>query len=161
MHSSVVFRVKHADAAWFFGTFDKISGELTLDPAKPAEGKVKLTIPVESVDTNNEKRDGHLKGPDFFSAKENPEITFESTSIAGEGHELQVTGKLSMAGETQEITIPVRHIGDGEFYGKRRGYLTEFTVQRSKFGMQYGLDDKVLGDDVTLTIGLELVKPGQ
>ena len=158
-HSSVVFKVRHADASWFFGTFDKIDGTVTLDPKDPAKGSVTLTIPVASIDTNDAKRDGHLKSPDFFNAKENPDITFASTAIVAKGDDLQVTGELSMAGATKTISMNVEHVGDGEFHGTRRGYLATFPVKRSDFGMTYGVDQNVLGDEVTLTISLELVQP--
>lgn len=159
VHSSVVFKVRHADASWFFGTFDKVEGKVTLDPEAPEKGSVSLTIPVESVDTNDEKRDGHLKGPDFFKAKENPNISFASSKIMAKGDDLHVTGELSMAGASKTITIPVEHVGDGEFYGARRGYIATFPIKRSDFGMTYGVDKNVLGDEVTLTISLELVHP--
>ena len=55
-HSSVVFRVKHAKASWFFGMFDKVQGKLTLDPEKPGDGVVQLTIPVDSIDTEHARR---------------------------------------------------------------------------------------------------------
>jgi len=156
-HSSVVFRVKHANAAWFKGMFDVIEGKVTLDPAKPEAGSVQLTIPVASIDSNDSKRDDHLKAPDFFNAKENPEITFTSTKIAKNGAALAVTGKLAMAGKSKEVTIPVEKVGEGEFYGKRVGYSSTFTIKRSEFGMTYGVDKNVLGDEVTLMIDLELV----
>ena len=158
-HSGVAFQVKHANASWFLGMFDKIEGNVSLDPAKPEDGSVSLKIPVASVDTNDAKRDGHLRSPDFFNAKENPNITFVSSKIETHGEKLHVTGKLSMAGKTNEITIPVEHVGDGEFYGKRRGYMTMFTLKRSDYGMTYGVDKNILGDDITLTISLELVQP--
>ena len=157
-HSGCVFSCKHANAAWFLGTFDRVEGKVTLDPSAPQKGSVELTIPVEGLDSNNEQRDGHLKSPDFFNAKENPEITFKSTTIKASGKDLEVTGELSMAGETQAITIPVKWTGDGEFRGKRRGYLAEFSVMRSKFGMNYGVAKNVLSDEVRLTISLELVQ---
>ncbi len=156
-HSSVVFRVKHANAAWFKGSFDVIQGKVTLDPANPEAGSVQLTIPVASVDSNDAKRDDHLKAPDFFNAKENPEITFTSTKIAKNGAALAVTGKLAMAGKTKEVTIPVEKVGEGEFFGKRVGYSSTFTIKRSEFGMTYGVDKNALGDEVTLMIDLELV----
>lgn len=158
VHSSVVFRVKHANAAWFKGSFDVVNGSLSLDPAKPEAGKVQLTIPVASIDTNDGKRDDHLKGPDFFQAKENPEITFVSSKIAKKGEALEVTGKLAMAGKSKDVTIVVEKTGEGEFYGKRVGYSTTFTIKRSDFGMTYGVDKNVLGDDVTLMIDLEMTQ---
>ena len=158
VHSSVVFRVKHANASYFKGSFDHVEGKLTLDPAAPAKGSVELKIAVDSIDTNDAKRDGHLKGADFFSAKENPEITFKSTKIEGKGDTLQVTGDLTMCGKTNSVTVPVTKVGEGEFHGKRVGYSATFMVQRSKFGMTYGLEGGVLGDDVTLMIDLELTQ---
>lgn len=158
VHSSVVFKVKHANASWFKGAFDKIDGAVTLDPSKPEAGSVQLTIPVDSVDTNDEKRDAHLEGPDFFNGKENPEITFRSSKIAKRGDQLEVTGTLAMAGHEKSITIPIEKVGEGEFHGKRVGYSTTFSVKRSDFGMTYG-EEKVLGDAVTLMIDLELVQP--
>ncbi|MBX3464049.1 MAG: YceI family protein [Planctomycetes bacterium] len=158
VHSSVVFRVKHANAAWFKGTFDKIEGAVHLDPAQPEAGKVELTIPVDSVDTNDKKRDDHLKAADFFHHKENPEITFRSTKIARQGEALAVTGELALAGKTRTITIPVEKVGEGEFYGKRIGYTTTFTIRRTDYGMTYGVDKNALGDEVTLMIDLELVQ---
>lgn len=158
VHSSVVFRVKHANAAWFKGSFDVVNGSLSLDPARPEAGKVQLTIPVASIDTNDAKRDDHLKGPDFFQAKENPEITFVGSKIVKKGEALEVTGKLAMAGKSKDVTIVVEKTGEGEFYGKRVGYSSTFTIKRSDFGMTYGVDKNVLGDEVTLMIDLEMTQ---
>jgi len=157
-HSGCVFQCQHASAAWFLGTFDRVTGKVTIDPDKPANGSVELTIPVDSIDSNDAKRDRHLLSPDFFNAKENPDLTFKSTKIAANGKDLQVTGELSMAGKTRSITIPVKWTGDGEFHGKRRGYLAEFSVKRSEFGMNYGVAQKVLSDEVKLMISIELMQ---
>lgn len=158
-HSSVVFRVKHADAAWFKGSFDMIEGSVSLDPAKPEAGSVTLKIPVDSVDSNDKKRDDHLKNADFFNSKENPDITFKSTKIAKKGDALEVTGDLAMAGKSKSVTIPVTFVGASEskMMGKRAGYSTTFTIKRSDFGMTYGVAQNALGDEVTLMVDLELV----
>lgn len=157
VHSSVVFRVKHAGASWFKGTFDTIEGTISLDRSKPEGGSVQLKIPVDSVDTNNKQRDDHLKNQDFFKSKENPDITFKSTKIAKKGEQFEVTGDLAMAGKTKSITIPVEYVGEGEMQGKRIGYSTTFTIKKADFGMTYG--GPALGDDVTLMIDLELIQP--
>ena len=158
-HSSVVFRVRHADAAWFKGSFDAVEGTVSLDPAKPEAGSVTLKIPVDSVDTNSKQRDDHLKNADFFNSKENPDITFKSSKIEKKGAGLEVTGELAMAGKSKVITIPVELVGTSEsqMMGKRAGYSTTFTLKRSEFGMNYGVAQKALGDEVTLMIDLELV----
>ena len=158
-HSSVVFKVKHANAAFFKGSFDVITGNVSLDPTKPEAGSVSLVIPVDSVDSNDKKRDEHLKNADFFNSKENPEITFKSTKVQKKGDAFEVTGELAMAGKSKTTTIVVEKTGEGEFYGKRVGFGTTFTVKRSDFGMTYGIDKNALGDEVTLMIDLELTQP--
>ena len=158
-HSSCVFRIKHANASWFLGTFDRVEGKATLDVDNLDKSSVELTIATESVDSNDKQRDGHLMSPDFFNAKENPEITFHSTKIKKNGDNLDVTGDLSIAGNTKSVTIAVEHVGDGEFRGARRGYMTNFAIKRSDFGMTYGVKQNVLGDDVHLTVSLELAQP--
>src|SRR5947207_1517813 len=81
VHSSVVFKIKHMNTGDFWGRFDKISGSITFDQSDPTKMQFNFTVPVDSLDTNNAKRDSDLKGPDFFSAKEFKEITFKSTSV--------------------------------------------------------------------------------
>ena len=159
VHSSVHWKVKHCGASWSKGAFDTITGTVSLDPKAPEAGSVKLVIPTASIHSGDKKRDEHLLGPDFFNAKENPEITFTSTKIAKKGDALAVTGDLSIAGKKQSVTIDVAHVGDGEFYGKRRGYTSTFTIKRSEFGVSYGIDNGSLGDEVTLSIDIELVQP--
>ena len=108
------------------------------------------------MDTNDKKRDDHLKSPDFFNSKENPEITFTSTKIAKKGDLLEVTGDLAMAGKKKSVTMAVEKTGEGELMGKKiRGWMSTFTIKRSEFGMTYGVDQKALGDEVTLSIALE------
>jgi polyisoprenoid-binding protein YceI len=156
VHSSVVFRIKHANASWFQGTFDMITGQVTLDPSKPEAGSVALTIPLDSIDTNDKKRDDHLKAPEFFNAKENPSIAFASTKIAKKGDtQFEVTGDLQMAGKKKSITMTVEKTGVGEMEGKLTGWMTTFTIKRSDFGVSYGVDKGTLCDEVTLTIALE------
>ncbi|HZN38741.1 MAG TPA: YceI family protein [Planctomycetota bacterium] len=156
VHSSVVFRIKHANASWFQGTFDKVEGQITLDPSKPEAGSVTLTIPVDSIDTNDKKRDEHVKGPDFFNSKENPSIAFASTKIAKKGDtQFDVTGDLQMAGKKKSITMTVEKTGEGEMMGKVVGWMTTFTIKRSDFGINYALDKGTLGDEVTLMVALE------
>lgn len=156
-HSSVVFKLKHMNASMFYGTFEQITGTVTLDPAAPDKGSVAIVIPVDSLRTRDEKRDGHLKGPDFFNAKENPEITFKSTSIAKAGDgAFAVKGKLSLAGKEKEVALTVQDTGEGEMMGtKLHGWETTFTIKRSDFGMNYGVAQKALSDEVTIMIGLE------
>jgi polyisoprenoid-binding protein YceI len=160
VHSSVVFRVKHANAAWFYGGFKTIKGDVVYDPAKPEAGRVTLEIAADSVDTRDPKRDTHLKSPDFFDAKQFPTISFTSTRIAAakEKDTFDVTGDLELHGVKKSVTIKVEKTGEGEFQGKRIGFETMATIKRSEFKMDYGIAQNVLGDDVTLKISVECIE---
>lgn len=156
VHSSVVFRLQHGGVTPFYGTFEAISGTVTLDPAAPEKGAVELVIPVASLRTRDAKRDGHLQGPDFFNGKENPDIRFRSTAIAKSGDgAYAVKGTLDMAGKQHAVELTVHDGGDGEMMGKVHGWSAEFSIKRSDFGMNYGIAQKALSDEVTVMIGLE------
>lgn len=158
VHSSVVFKAKHQNVSWGFGRFNDVSGTITYDETKPESSKVDVTIKTESVDTANGKRDGHLKSPDFFDAKQFPTATFVSKSVKSKEKKLAVTGDLTIRGVTKSITIDVEVTGlakDGQG-GELAGFYTEFTIQRSDFGVNYGQGG--IGNDVTLMLGIEAAK---
>src|SRR5690242_5758721 len=105
MHSGVNFKIGHIGLSWVYGRFDKFSGGFTLDANDPSKASFRLTIEAASVDTNNEKRDGHLKSPDFFNAKQFPTINFQSTAVKAVKDGYQVTGDLTMHGVTKPVTF--------------------------------------------------------
>src|SRR5262245_55236495 len=78
MHAGVNFKISHLGLSWIHGRFNDFSGSFTLDPDNPGSGSFNLSIKAESIDTNNSKRDAHLRSPDFFNVKQFPEITFKS-----------------------------------------------------------------------------------
>jgi polyisoprenoid-binding protein YceI len=162
VHSSVVFRVKHMDVAWFYGSFQKIAGEFKLDEQNPAGSSVSIEIDAESVDTNDDKRDLHLKGPDFFSVKEFPKITLKAKTASKKGGDWEVPGELTMHGVTKPVTLVVKPTGmiDDPRMGKKAGFETEFTIKRSDFGMTYGIDKKALGDEVKVMVSIEAAVKG-
>ena len=159
VHSTMVFRIKHAGASYFWGRFNDPSGSFALDGADPTQCSFNVEIQAANVDTHNEKRDAHLKSPDFFNAKEHPTITFKSTAVKkGEGDVLQVTGDLQMHGVTKSMTIPVELTGKGEFPAgtHRAGVEATFVVKMSDFkikGMPGGLSD-----DIKVVVSLEGTK---
>src|SRR5947209_4378050 len=69
MHAAAVFKISHVGLSWTYGRFNDLSGEFALDNADPSRSSFTLTMKTESIDTNNPKRDGHLKSPDFFNVK--------------------------------------------------------------------------------------------
>lgn len=160
VHSTVLFKAKHLGVSWSFGRFNDISGNITYDAAKPESSKVDITIKTESVDTANGKRDGHLKTPDFFDAKQFPTATFVSKSVAKgkEKDHLAVTGDLTIRGVTKPMTLDVEVTGQSKgMQGEQlAGFYTTFTVKRADFGVNYMPD--ALGPDVMVTVAIEAAK---
>lgn len=160
VHSSAIFRIKHAGASYFYGRFNQVEGEFTHSPDSPDQISFNVNIRADNVDTNNSKRNAHLKSADFFNAMEFPNITFKSTKVKKlDGNNYEVTGDLSLHGVTKPLTTKIEFVGEGEAMGKHRaGWDTTFTIKRSEFGMTKYLDDGSLGDEVKLMVGLEGIR---
>ncbi len=121
------------------GEFGEFTVEVEGDPAKPETVKVKMTIDVASIDTKNQKRDDHLRSPDFFDAKTHPIITFTSTSIKKKGNQLIVKGKLTMRGKSKQVTIPFKVAKGKNGAGvDTTTYKGKLTIDRNDFGVGTG-----------------------
>jgi polyisoprenoid-binding protein YceI len=155
VHSGVTFQIRHADVSWIPGRFNEFSGECTLDTADPGKSSFKMKIKPESVDTNNAKRDGHLRSPDFFNTKQYPTIEFVSTSVAATEGGYQVTGNLTLHGETKPVTFELKGGKVVRIMGQRTGFTTQFKVKRSDFGVGAKFEPPMLGDEVWVTISFE------
>ena len=159
VHSTSVFRIKHANIAPFWGRFNEPTGSFVLDDADPSKSSFTIELSAEKVDSANAKRDAHLKSPDFFNAKQYPRITFKSTSVKkGEGENvLAVTGELTMHGVTKQVTVPVEITGKGDFMGTpRAGVEATLNVKMSDFEIK-GMPG-ALSDDVRVIVALEGMK---
>jgi len=152
-HTFVLFEVGHLGIGKAHGMFRKTTG--TFDPEA---GKLNVTIDVASLFTADKKRDDHLKGPDFFNAKQFPKITFVAKKVAKKGDMQRVTGDLTIKGKTKPATIEMKKVGEGKDpWGKFRvGYTGTMTIDRVAFGVDY-LPEGV-SKDVKLTISVEGVK---
>lgn len=159
VHSSAIFRVKHLNAAWFYGRFNTMSGSVVLDEQDPSKSSIDITIDVNSVDSNDRRRDGHLRGEDFFLTSEFPSATFKSKAWSRKNDTTwAVTGDLTIRGVTREITVDIEKTGESTTprFGPRVGLETTFTINRMDFGIKYMPEG--LGTDVRLTIAIELMK---
>ena len=156
-HSSVIFGIKHS-ATNFYGAFKDISGTVTFDAADPSKGSVELTVPVESIDTRNDKRDQHLKSPDFFNAKQFPAITFKSSKIEGSGESYKISGDLTIHGVTKPITVDFKRGADEKGGGGKTvgGGEARVTIKRTDYDMKFMVGP--LGDDVNIILSLEGAK---
>ncbi len=158
VHSSVVFRVKHMNTSHAWGRFDTLEGSFSLDPADPKLSKLSFTVKAASVNTNNMLRDNHLKGPDFFSATQYPNITFVSDSVVKSAKGYDVTGKLTFHGVTKSISFPVEPTGTGkDMKGNPiAGIDANFTLKQSDFGITKMA--AAIGDEVSVFVSIEGVK---
>lgn len=160
-HTSVVFSCGHGSLSYTYGMFSKAQGDYVLDKTNPANCRFRFSIDANSLTTNNQERDTHLKSPDFFNTREFPTITFVSTRCAQANHPqggvaYNVTGNLTMHGVTREITVPVQMLGEGVgVSGKdqRTGFFAHTELKRSDFGMGNLLN--IVGDAVGATISFE------
>ncbi|MSR44343.1 MAG: YceI family protein [Phycisphaerales bacterium] len=156
-HSMTLFRVKHMGAGQFWGRLNDVSGTVQFAPGHSLV--MNVIVQTSSVDTNNKKLDGHLKSPDFFNAAEFPTMTFVSASakFTGDG-KCDVTGDMTMHGVTKSITVPVECSTISSMGGATRaGFEAVFTIKRSDFGINYGVDKGMIGDETRLIVSLECV----
>jgi polyisoprenoid-binding protein YceI len=163
VHSNVGFKVRHL-VSKVSGEFTDFSGTIVADFEKLDTSSVEFTIQTASIDTRNEKRDGHLRSGDFFDAENYPEITFKSSKITKvDDDTFAVAGTLSMHGVSKEITLMVDFLGEmTAMGGTRAGYELTTTLNRKEYGVAWNraLDSGgfVLGDDVEININLEVIK---
>jgi polyisoprenoid-binding protein YceI len=158
VHSFVLFSVQHLGIANTYGRFNDISGIVVFDRDNPSRSSVEVSVPVDSLDTNNSIRDKSLKSPDFFDAKQFPAMTFKSTRVEGSGDALKVSGDLTIHGVTKPVTVDFKKGGEGKgVFGERRGGgETRFTIRRSDFGMNF--EQGEVGDEVDIILSLEGIK---
>lgn len=157
VHSNVGFEVRHllTDVGGEFHDFD---GTIVYDAENPENSSVEVTVQAASIDTDNEKRDDHLRSEDFFAVEQYPTLSFKSTSVedAGDGM-LNVTGDFTIRGVTKRITIPVEVLG---VMGDKAGFATEFVIDRQEYGVNWNraLDQggAILGDNVTVDLDFEV-----
>ena len=160
VHSFIIFRVKHLNTGFAYGRFNTISGTIVVDERNPANSSIELEIDANSVDTGNSQRDDHLRSPDFFSARQFPKITFKSTRVRKINNTtVEVQGDLTMRGVTRPITARVTFTGKGRNQRGQEiiGFETTFTIRRSQFNINYGLNGG-LADEVRVTFAVEGIR---
>lgn len=166
-HTTVGFSVRHI-VTNVGGKFQDFSGTIQVDKAKPESSSVEFTIQAASINTNEPKRDEHLKSPDFFDVANNPTITFKSTSVKPAGKDaFEVTGNLTMRGVTKQVTLPVTFLGEGKdpWGNEKIGFELSTVLNRKDYGINWNktLDagGVLVADEVKVQISVEAnkVKP--
>ena len=165
-HSTAGFTVKHLMVSTVPGSFGKVTGKITYDPKNPATLAVDATIDATTINTNNQRRDDHLRSADFFEVAKYPTITFKSkTATPGAGGTAKLVGDLTMHGVTKEVTLDVSDLGQPIANGRNFvvGAAATTTIKRSDWGLTWNraleAGGVTVSDEVKITLGIEATKP--
>ncbi|MBC7369647.1 MAG: polyisoprenoid-binding protein [Undibacterium sp.] len=160
VHSTVNFSLRHI-VSKFTGSFGKVSGGLTVDRADLEKSTVEAVVDIASINTADEKRNTHVKSPDFFDVAKYTKGAFKSTAWKKTGEDtFDVTGNLTLKDVTKPVTLKVKLLGfgDGMRGAKLSGWEVTGAIKKSDFGLSGpAMLSKALGDEVTLSIGVEAV----
>jgi polyisoprenoid-binding protein YceI len=159
-HSRLGFTIKHMGISDFNGNFGKFETKITTSKEDFSDAVVELTADVNTINTGNEMRDGHLKSADFFETEKFPILTFKSTSFKlVKGKNYKIEGDLTMHGVTKKVTLDALHCGNAENPQNKKvvaGFKVSGVVKRSEFGIGAGFPAPGLSDEVNLLADLEL-----
>ncbi len=165
-HSSVVFSIRHMVISEVTGRFKDFDVSFTSTKSDFTDGKVEASIKVASINTESEKRDGHLRTDDFFNAEKFPEIKFKSTSFEKTGeNKYKITGDMTIRDVTKNVTFDATYNGSikapwgAEIYS----WKAILSINRFDYGLKWSkaieAGGLIAGDTVTITLNLELDKP--
>ncbi|GAA2290057.1 YceI family protein [Streptomyces hawaiiensis] len=139
-HSTIGFTARHAMVTNVKGSFQDFTGTLRLDGADPSRSTASLDVVMDSIDTGNADRDGHLKSADFFKTDEFPAMTFRSTGVeALGGDDYRITGDLTILGTTRPLAIDLEFNGAAKdpFGNERVGFEGKAQILRSEWGLTW------------------------
>ena len=164
VHSNINFEVDYLKISEVTGRFTQSSGSFTYSDENFKDGKIKVTVDVNSINTDNEKRDGHLKSADFFDVEKYPSIIFESIDFKKvSNNKYLISGKLTMKGISKTIVADATYLGETQdAYGQTYSlWKVNFTVNRQEYGVSFNktnaAGDLVLGDEVRMSINAKFL----
>jgi polyisoprenoid-binding protein YceI len=160
-HSEVDFSITHLSISNVHGRFGKVAATQVYDQTDVTKSTVTATIDVSTVDTSEDARNNHLKTPDFFDVAKFPTATFTSTSVAKSGNGLTVNGNLTLHGVTQPVVLNVEGPTgpvQGMDHRQHSGFSATTTISRTAFGIGTKFPGSMVGDEVKLSIDLDVAK---
>jgi polyisoprenoid-binding protein YceI len=163
-HSEVQFKVKHLVISTVTGSFKKFTGEVLSEGEDFDNAKISFAIDVDSVDTNQADRDGHLKSEDFFAVAQHPQITFAGVLVKVQGNEYKLSGDLSVRGTVKPVKLEVEFGGivKDPWGNIKAGFELNGKINRKDFGLTWNAlteaGGMVVGEDVKLHLNVELAK---
>ena len=161
-HSRVGFAITHLTINEIDGDFKSFDGKITSSKADFSDASIEFTADVNSINTDVEARDNHLKSPDFFDAAKNPTLTFKSTSFKKEGgKDYKVTGNLTLHGITKEVTLKAVLVGTTTNPMSKKemaGFRITGNFKRTDFGIGASMPEAMLSEKVELIANTEFSK---
>jgi len=165
-HSNIGFKVRHLMVSNVKGSFDKHTGTVEINDKDITKSKVEVTIDTNSINTNVQKRDDHLRSADFFDVAKFPTMTFVSKKVAKAGKDkLKVTGDLTLHGVTKQVVLDVEgpSVESKDPMGAiRRGATASTKINRKDFGLVWNkaleTGGVAVGEEVTITLEIEMIK---
>ena len=163
-HSQVAFKVRHLGISNVQGNFRDYDASVTLDPDDLETLQVEATIDVATIDTENERRDNHLRSDDFFNAEQYPSMTFVSKEVRNiDGNAFELVGDLTIRDVTKEVVLEGALLGVGAQRDQRKaGFTAETTINRFDYNLQWDrlteAGGLVVGEDVQIILELELAE---
>lgn len=164
VHANINFAVDYLKFSETTGRFTKSLGSFEYSKPDFSDAKVMVEADVNSVNTDNEQRDGHLKAPDFFDAAKYPTIKFVSTSFKKiKGVNYRITGQLTMKGVTKNVSADAIYLGENtDAYGQTHSmWKVSLKVNRQDYGVSFtknnAAGDAIVGDEVRLTINAQFI----
>lgn len=165
MHSEVEFKVKHLMISTVTGHFNKFNLELSTEGDDfLTVSDIQFSADIDSIDTNNDQRDNHLKSPDFFNAQEHGQILFRGNQYESFGHEAKLHGDLTIKGVTKPITVKVDFGGIvKDPYGQTKaGFTVDGKISRKEFGLTWNAVTEsggvVVGDEIKIHAEVQVIK---
>lgn len=162
-HSEILFKVKHLMISTVTGQFHKFDLNVeTEDNDFNSVKKIEFSADIDSIDTNNEQRNAHLKSADFFNADEHPKVEFSGTDYEAKAGKLQ--GNLTIGGITKPVALHVEFGGQAKdpWGGERAGFTVTGKISRKEFGLTYNAVTEaggvVVGDEIKINAEVQLVK---
>jgi polyisoprenoid-binding protein YceI len=162
VHSSISFSVRHLMVSKVRGRFDNFSGAIVV--AEDGTPSVAAEIAVDSISTNNEQRDAHIKSADFFEAEKYPTATFRSTGVRTKGDNYVVDGEFTLKGVTKPVSLDLEFNGvnPGMGHGEVAGFEASVVLNRKDFGIDIDMPletgGTVVGDKITIALDIEALK---
>jgi polyisoprenoid-binding protein YceI len=161
-HSEVDFTIRHGGVSNIHGRFGNVAATLVYNAADVTKSTVTATIDVGTVDTGVTPRDNDLKADSFFDVARFPTATFTSTSVVKNGNKLTVSGNFTLHGVTKPIVLdvdgPSTPVENGMDHKAHSGFSATTTLSRTAYGIGSNFPTVVVGDEVKLTIEVEIVK---